>query len=347
MSTIHDVARESGVSITTVSMVLNNGSRPVSAEARRRVLEAARALNYTPNANARSLVSRRVRALGVIVGFNTRSLLLSNPYISAVLQGILDAATELDYNVNIYTRPWRNAEQDASAFRDGRADGVLLVAPIMGTDMVSGLSSLGIPLVVASAASMCEGVPSLDIDNVQGARLAAQHLLSLGHTRIAHLMGNLNQTNVIERRDAFCAALGEAGVNIPPAYLVAGQYNRESGKENAEHLLSLPEPPSAIFAGNDVLALAALEAARERGISVPHELSIIGFDDIPEAAMVTPPLTTIRQPLTEVGDRATRLLVDIIEGRPSAPAAHLLQPTLVVRGTTAPIPNVLSDKRSQ
>ncbi len=335
MSTIHDVARRSGVSITTVSMVLNNGSRPVSAESRRRVMEAAQALSYTPNANARALVSRRVRSLGVVFGFNARSLMLSNPYTSAVLQGVLDVATEFDYNVNIYTRPWRNAEQDAAAFRDGRADGVLVLAPLMDSDMVPALSALGIPLVTASASHTSDGIPALDIDNVRGARLVAEHLLSLGHTRIAHLMGNLNQRNVIERRDAFCEALAEAGVTVRPEYLIAGQYNRVSGRENAHRLLALPAPPTAIFAGNDELALAALDAARDRGLTVPGDVSIIGFDDIPAASMVTPQLTTIRQPLTEIGARATRLLIDIIEGQPTEPAVHLLEPELVVRGTTA------------
>ncbi len=309
----------------------------MSAESRRRVMEAAKALSYTPNANARALVSRRVRALGVVFGFNAQSLVLTNPYTSAVLQGVLDVATELDYNVNIYTRPWRDAEQDASAFRDGRADGVLVLAPLMDSDMVPSLSALGIPLVVASGSHTSEGVPTLDIDNLRGARLVAEHFLSLGHTRIAHLMGNLNQANVIERRDAFCAALTEAGVTVRPEYLIAGQYNRESGQENAHCLLALPEPPTAIFAGNDVLALAALDAARERGLSIPDDVSIVGFDDIPAASMVTPQLTTIRQPLTEIGARATRLLIDIIEGRPSEPAVHLLEPKLIVRGTTAPI----------
>jgi len=216
MPTIHDVARESGVSITTVSMVLNKGSRPVSAEARRRVLEAARALNYTPNANARALVSRRIRSVGVVFGTNQTGLNLVNPYISAVLQGVLDAATEREHNIGLYTRPWRDAERDAAAFRDGRADGVLIFAPVLGSDLVPGIAALGMPLVVVSGPSGEPEVPYVDVDNAHGVRLAVEHLLGLGHRRIAHLMGNLDQANVLERRDAFCAALGEAGVSVPP-----------------------------------------------------------------------------------------------------------------------------------
>jgi len=356
MSTIHDVARQSGVSITTVSMVLNKGSRPVSAESRRRVLEAARALNYTPNANARALVSRRTQAIGVVFGTNLTGLTITNPYVSAVLQGVLDAATELEYVVSLYSTPWRDAERDAAAFRNGRVDGVLIFAPVLGSDLVPGLAGLGVPLVVVSAPSGEPGVPWVDIDNRRGVRLAVEHLLALGHTRIAHLMGNIDQANVIERDDAFRAALSGAGVALPAAYRVDGEYNHESGMKNAHCLLSLPEPPTAIFAGNDVLALAALDAARERGLRVPEDLSVVGFDDIPAATLVNPQLTTVRQPLTEIGARAMRRLVETIEGRAPEQMVYVLEPELVVRGTTAaPRPETprtspsdsRSDKRSQ
>jgi LacI family transcriptional regulator len=337
MATIRDVAKQSGVSVATVSYVLNDGPRPVRPETRQRVLEVMHRLNYHPNAMARGLVRRRMHTLGVLFGL-VEPEIVTNPYAAAVLQGILASAADLGYNITLFPQPWKDAPHSAAAFRDRRNDGVLVVAPVEGSDMVPSLAALGLPLVVVSAPSPVAGVPSVDVDNALGARLATEHLLSLGHTRIAHLGGDTVHHSVSVRQESFRATLAEVGVPLPPEYLVQGTYDPTYLRTLARNLLALPKPPTAIFAGNDMIAFAVMEVAREESIAVPEQLSVVGFDDIATASLVTPPLTTIRQPLATLGSRAVRLLAQRVEGSddaPPVPPQTLETPTLVVRSTTA------------
>jgi DNA-binding LacI/PurR family transcriptional regulator len=337
MSTITDVAKHSGVSIATVSNVLNDGPKPVRAETRQRVLMAARHLNYHPNAMAQGLVRRRMNTLGVFFGVVDSMVVMTNPYASAILQGVLTAATATRYNLIFFTSPWRCAEDSAAAFRDRRADGLLVIAPPTDSDILSGLALLGLTLVTVSAPSEQYGIPSVDVDNALGVRLATEHLLGLGHRRIAHLTGNTNMASVPARREAFQTAMADAGCAVPPEYIQACSYDAATSYAATQRLLSLPEPPTAIFAGNDAMAMTAMEAAQDRGLSVPHDLSIIGFDDVPTAPMTRPALTTIRQPLLEIGEQAARLLASRIEDQSTATSSLLLKPALVVRGSTGPV----------
>lgn len=338
MATIRDVARESGVSVATVSYVLNNGPRPVREQTRHRVQEAMRRLNYHPNAMARGLVSRRLFTLGVLFGPD-RLEAFTDPFAANLLQGALAAAHELGYNITLFTQPWRNAAQSAPLFRDRRTDGVLLVAPMRNSDMVEGLSGLDLPLVVVSSSGDRPGVPYVDIDNAAGARLATEHLIGLGHERIGHISGDEHLSSVPIRRDAFCKAMRAAGREVRPEYQVSSTYTIGQSYEAIRRLLTLPEPPTALFAGNDMIGITTLAVARDLRIRVPEQLSVIGFDDVPSAALVTPPLTTINQPLARIGEVATRLLVCCIE-KPETrlPMAHLEEPTLIVRQSTAAPP---------
>jgi LacI family transcriptional regulator len=176
----------------------------------------------------------------------------------------------------------------------------------------------------------------VDVDNARGARLAAEHLAALGHTRIAHLMGDAVQASTGERLRSLGDALDRLGILLRPDWCLPCSYNGRLGYESTCRLLALPDPPTAILAGNDSLALAAMQAARDMGVRVPEQLSVVGFDDIPTASMATPPLTTVRQPLAEIGERATRLLVARIEGDTVVPRIHRADPALVIRGSTAP-----------
>jgi LacI family transcriptional regulator len=335
MATIRDVAKESKVSVATVSYVINNGPRPVRPETRQRVLAAMSRLDYHPNAMARGLVRRRMDTLGVLFGMVESSVVVTNPFAAGVLQGIFTAAAADGYNVTLFTKGWSDARLSAPALRDRRTDGIIAVAPATDSDAVAALAGMDLPLVAISFPAEPLGVPSVDVDNYRGARLAAEHFLSLGHTRIAHLTGNHNLASAQQRVEGFRAALAAAGVACPPEYLVPGLYSARDAHENARRLLSLSRPPSAIFAGNDSIAVAVMEVAHDLGIAVPRQLSVVGFDDIPAARQVTPPLTTIRQPLTQIGETATRLLVARVEGRPVPPTTHLLEPELIVRGSTA------------
>lgn len=359
MVTIRDVARESGVSVATVSYVINNGPRPVKAETRQLVLETMERLGYHPSAVAQALVRGRVNTLGILFG-KVEPAIVTNEYVTSVLRGVMVVAAWSGYNVTLYTQPWTDGATSAPPFKDGRCDGVVILAPLRDSDMVESLTRLNIPLVVISASDdLPDGALSVDVQNAAGAMLATNHLIELGHTRIAHFMGEERQASVPERRHGFCQAMAAAGLEVPPEYLVRSAYNAPSGFAAAQRILTprpepgcsnkppfgytaargvlaLPQRPTAIFAGNDGIALGVLEAARELGIAVPDELSVVGFDDIPAAALVSPALTTIRQPLAEMGERATQMLIAQIEGRQTGDLSYRAEPELIIRGSTAP-----------
>ncbi len=337
--TLSDVANRAGVSLYTASVVLN-GARSntrVSEATRKRILETAEQLRYHPNAMARALVHRRMQTIGVLCGFVGASAeYITNPYISAVLQGALVAAARADCCVTLFTQTWLDAPRSAPRFRDGRTDGILVIPPPTDSDVVAGLAALKLPLSVVAYPGEPYGVPCVDVDNAKGIRIAVEHLLSLGHHRIAHLAGSRNMASAPIRQATFCAALAEAGIPVPADYIQPCGYGGDYVEEAMQRLLALPKPPTAVVAGNDVIAITALKVAQNLDVSVPEHLSIIGFDDAPAASLLTPTLTTIRQPLMQIGEAATRLLLMQIEGETVPFMTHLLEPELIVRGSTAP-----------
>jgi LacI family transcriptional regulator len=349
MATIRDVARESGVSVATVSYVLNNGPRPVAPATRDRVLDVVRRMNYHPNAAAQRLNGRQMRTLGLLFGC-IESDIVTNAYAAMLLQGIVSAAARACYNVTLFTMQWEGASASAPAFKDGRTDGVIVVAPETDSDVVEGLAALGIPLVCVSGPSGVPGVPFVDVDNATGGRIAAEYLLSLGHERVAYLGGDENHADVPARRRGFVDAMTSAGHAPPPEYLPPGTYERSRAQEIACRLLRLPRRPTAVFAASDTLAILLLETARELGLRVPEDLSVLGFDDLTTASLVSPPLTTVRQPLGQIGACAARLLVRQVEtgaeaaedalagpafGGVPAFGGIVFAPELVVRGSCA------------
>lgn len=336
--TLSDIAESAGVSLYTVSVVLN-GSRSntrVSQATRERILETAARLKYHPNAMARGLVRRRTHAIGVLFGVVGADVVITNPYASGVLQGILSEAAQAGYCVTLYTDPWYSSPQPTARYRDGRTDGILVVAPTANSPVVPELAALGLALAVVSSSGEPYGVSSVDVDNAQGGRLATEHLLSLGHTRIAHFTGSLDMMSAPPRRDAYFAALQAAGVPVRPEFIIETRYDGQTVDAAVQSLMRLPEPPTALFAGNDTIAITALQTVQKMGISVPEELSIVGFDDTPTAALVTPSLTSVRQPLQQISALATRLLIAQIEGEAGETTSTLLAPELVVRNSTAP-----------
>ena len=349
MATIRDVAKESGVSVATVSYVLNNGPRQVGASTKERVLSVVRRLNYHPNATARRLAGRQMRTIGVLFGYVGPDI-LTNPFAATILQGVLSAAARVHYNVTLFTSVWETAETSAVEFTDGRTDGVLVIGPLVGSDMIPGLSALGIPVVCVSGPSETPGVPFIDVDNETGARLATKHLIGLGHTRIAHIGGRRTHADAIVRRDVFLRTMENAGLHVPESYLPEGSYEWTRVPSIIRAVLTHPIRPTAIFAGNDILAVECLKEARLLGLRVPEDLSIVGFDDLPIAQHVSPPLTTICQPLTEIGSMGMELLVQRIQASEKNGAAVtmavdaqggiLQQPELILRGSTCP-PSIL------
>jgi LacI family transcriptional regulator len=340
-TTLKDIARHVGVSVNAVSTVLNEtrSSASVSMATRERIRKAAEDLRYSPNVMARGLKSMRLKSIGVSYHSSPPDYIVTDHYCSSVLRGILNAANDAGYNVTHFHRPWRDARESASSFRAQGIDGFLLVQPWAGSDMVSGLSALGIPLVVISTSSDVHNVPSVDVDNDKVTRLALGHLLGLGHRRIAHLYldGRHASFDSATRREIFLKAMAEAGLSVPPQYLqsVTGEYE-EDCIAAAAALFALPEPPTALFATNDWLARRTIEAACALGIRVPEQFSVVGVDNNPLAAW-PPTLTTIRQPIVEMAAEATRMLIALTEGRHIPAQTHWFDPELIVRESTAPL----------
>ena len=347
-ATIRDVARESGVSIGTVSNVFNNSTDSIRPETRDRVIEAARKLRYRPNGVARGLVQRRTKTLGIL--FHTGSALaVSDPFTSAILHGILQGCSSKGYSTLLYPQSSLKGRYDLNQLADGRADGLLVVAPDRDDTAAEALAALGVPVVVVSARRESkDGILSVDVDNERGAYLATQHLLALGHRRIAHFTGDLRQRSAIDREAGFRGAMASEDIAIDESLVIACGYHGSEAWDPTKRLLRLADPPTAIFCANDNLAVGVLLAARDAQVSVPEKLSIVGFDDAPAASLVSPALTTIRQPLPEIGRRAAELLIERFENRggdqnavsePDGIAAThpvVFAPSLVVRGSTAP-----------
>ncbi len=285
---------------------------------------------------ARGLARRRTHTIGILFGIVEPSAVILNAYSASVLQGVLTAAAAASFNVTHYTNTWHGAEQSLAEFRGRRSDGLLVVAPPTDSDLMPSLISLDLPLVAISWASQNPVVPTVDADDRCGTQLVMQHLLDLGHRRIAHLMGNGNLLSALTRREVYLSAMTDAGIAPDPEFLLTGQYSVESGYENARRLLKGPFRPTAIFAGNDEIAIGVLEAARELGVRVPEDLSLVGYDDRPISALLSPKLTTVRQPFVGIGEYATRLLLQQIAGDEVSAIAHWLTPELIVRDSTAP-----------
>jgi LacI family transcriptional regulator len=336
MTTIKDVARACGVSTATVSYVLN-GKRVLLPDTREKVLRAVREMNYHPNAVARGLSHKRMNTLGILFGTVNTGSVVSHGYGSSILQGMLTAASRAGYNVTFYTEAWKTADRSAGAYRDRRTDGIVVVAPAMDSDIVPGLARLEVPMVAISYPAEEYGVSTVDTDNRLGTRLVVEHLRALGHKRIAHLTGPPNMLSATVRRDAFRAVVAESGAIVPNEYIDGpDSFDTEEAYAQTRRLLALPEPPTAIFAANDSAALGAVAAARDLGIAVPIRLSIVGVDDTHEAASASPPLSSVRQPLTAIGDKAAQLLIERLAEPQTKAQTHLLAPELIERSSTAP-----------
>lgn len=322
-----DVGRLAGVSHQTVSRVIN-GSPSVRPETRRRVMAAMRELGYRPNSSARALATGRTNTLGV-VGFDTT---LYGP--ASTLFGIERAAHEAGYFMIVASLKALNRASVSDAVERLRVqgvDGILVIAP--DDEAADALEHTLIDMpVVAVEAGPADVVPVVAVDQFAGAVSATQHLLDLGHKNVWHISGPADWLESRERIEGWMAALEAAGI-VPPAPL-AGDWSARAGHDLGRRLTADPDV-TAIFAANDQTALGVLRALNEAGRAIPAEVSVVGFDDIPEAPYFTPPLTTIRQDFIEVGSRSLRQLVRAIESRERLASGSLVEPRLIVRASTA------------
>jgi LacI family transcriptional regulator len=329
--TIFDVAREAGVSYATVSRVINNKDH-VKPEKREAVLLAMTKLGYVANQQARSLAGGRSQVIGLLVQG------LESAYTGEIVRGVDLELEAAQYDLMLYTTHRRRAKESAyvTAIARGMADGLLLVLPRDPGAYLQSLQRQHFPYVLVDHQGIGDGGAAVGATNRHGGYTATRHLLELGHRRIGFIAGVMELGCAVDRLAGYRAALSEFGIAPDPSLICEGNFFRPAGFAGARALLDLPEPPTAIFASNDEMAFGVIDAARDRGLRIPADLSVVGFDDIPQAAIVYPALTTVRQPLEHMGRVATKMLLRLIED-PTAPAERVELPTeLIVRFSCQP-----------
>lgn len=329
--TIIDVAREAGVSYTTVSRVINAKDN-VRPDKRERVLAAMERLGYVVNQHARTLAGGRSQMVGMLVHD------LSTNYVSEIVRGIETSLDATPYDLMLYTthrRPGRESSYIAQ-MSNGIVDGLLIVSPRTDRETLALLRQREVPHVIIDHRDPTGHNPTVSVTNWQGAYEATSYLLELGHRRIGFITGALDIDCSQERFYGYRTALEAAGLAVDVSLVREGDFQRQRGYEAASELLALPERPTAIFASNDLSAFGALEAIHDHGLQVPDDISLVGFDDIPPAAHVHPALTTVRQPLHHMGQVAMEMLLHSIEGRSAVEQAELPTELVIRRSCQAP-----------
>lgn len=325
-----DVARRAGVSIMTVSRVVN-GSAKVRTDTREKVLRAIRDLSYYPNAAARALNRNRTNVLEVVIPHE--DYFFSSEYFSELIFSIEKVAREGQYNVIFNTYDPAGRVDYAALYKQRKVDGLMIVAPSVSDRGLEGLEAEGIPLVLINGRNDGAPLSYVDVDNLKGGALAAEYLLDLGHRRIGVVTGGSLVINARHRLQGYVSALEARGIAVRPEWIYEGNWSEDSGYAGLRHLVDLKERPSAVFCCNDLMAIGGIRAAIDRGIAVPEEISVVGFDDIRLASFVIPRLTTIHQPLDRVGQSAARIMLELLTERPPHPRRVVLQPELVIRAS--------------
>jgi LacI family transcriptional regulator len=334
--TIQDVAREAGVSPSTVSNVLNRRWKQTSRETRERILKVARELNYQPNTLAASLRRRSTRTVGVVL----TSVL--NPFNTAVLRGIQDAARAAGYTIIVGNTDYdAGAEREVlAALRARQVDGMLVITNGGTNDLLTDIHESGVPVVLADRGDPNLALDTVRVDNEGAAQLAVEHLLSLGHSRVAIVSGlTTGVPTRAGRLVGYQRALTQRGIPLREEYQVVIPTSIENGHAAADALMDLEEPPTALFVANTFLAIGVLRRLRERGLHLPGDLSFLMFDDPDWATATTPALTTVSQPTQDIGARAFELLEHRMKHkREREPRTVILPTSLVIRESCGPPP---------
>ena len=309
---IKDIARTAGVSHSTVSRALGDSSL-VSAETKARIQRLAQDMGYSPDAQAQSLVMGRTKTIGVVV------TTIADPFIGEIVQAVESTARDHGYTVILVSS---NAEHDreitaVEMLRSKRVDGVIVTSSRVGALYHDYLERLGVPVVLINSHSRQGGLYTfaVNVDNQHGGCLATNHLIQLGHCRIGYLTGPADHSDDLDRLAGYRQALAQAGIPFDPALVAQGTGRADGGERALRVLLALQVPPTAVFCYNDVTAIGLMHAARQAGLSVPGDLAVVGFDDIPFASYIHPSLTTIAQPKLEMGKSAVAMMLALVSGR--------------------------------
>lgn len=336
MSTINDVAKLAGVSRMTVSRVLNN-SGYISQETRERVEKAIAAINYVPNALARSLRFKQTNIIALILTD------ITNPFFTSVARGVEDVAREQGLSVIFCNTDESEAAEITylNILLQRQIDGFLLVPARDSSESIALLQAHAVPVVVVDRRVPHGPVDSVRSNSEQGAYELIRHLLALGHTRIAVLSGSSAVSTALDRVAGYTRALREAGIDLDRQHIFFDQFTQGDGYLMARAALAAIPPPTALFAANNFIAFGAIRAIREAGLRIPEDISIVAFDDLPQSMIWEPFLTVAAQPAYQIGQRATELLLSRMAGEgPTATQAIVLPTTLIIRKSSAPPPRL-------
>jgi len=333
--TIRDVAQRAGVSIATVSRVLNDKS-DVSAPTRDRVRAAAATLGYKVDPAARALVTQQTRLVAVVVGDNSGHRDLSLIFFGKVLAAISRRLAQSGYEPLLLQAVDGQSDVSPLDVNVGhRFDAAIVIGVDDDDPLIAGFAERRLPLVGVDVRCAGERVAFVGSDHDEGVRLAIAHLHALGHRRIAHIAGGANTVAGADRLEAFRRAIERFGLDLPDAYVRNGDFSSASGYAETCELLALPTPPTAIVAASDLMALAALQAIWDSGLRPAHDVAVVGFDDLEAAALAHPPLTTIRQDRQALGTLAATRAIELIEHADAPAGTTVLPVELVVRASSA------------
>jgi len=332
-ATIKDIARRLSISVSTVSYALNDGPRTVDPQVKQRILEVAREINYRPNSVAKSLVTRRSRTIGIVPERPSHNIVLG-AYLQLVLNGVMNKCEDLQHDVLIFSQHGNApTKKFVDMLLDGRCDGLIFVGGAALGDVLREAQGYGIPHVTIGGPGATDST-SILMDNRAGVWLAMEHLYALGHRKIGMVTGISSHTDSIEREHAFREWLSERSMEVREAWIVSGGFTQPGAESVTEQLLDLPEKPTAVVAANDEMAVGFIRTALRMGYQIPDDISVVGFDDTQLALTVRPELTTVRQPIGQMGEFAVATLVSIIE-KGVIPPSEKFVPELIVRSSTS------------
>ena len=325
--TLEDIARLSDVSRSTVSRVINSDAK-VKEETRLKVLKVIQSIDFQPNLAARGLATGRTNVIGVIIPARV-SVIFADPYFPVFLQGVSSACNNRTYSVMLWlAEPDYERRMIPRILHNGLVDGVVVAKTLMNDPIVNSLAESKMPFILIGRHPSMD-VNFLDVDNLQAARKATLHLLRLGYKRVATITGSQDQVAGFDRYQGYLNALQDYDRTIRPELVADGDFTEEGGYHAMARLL--PQKPDAVFAASDMTAYGAMRAIHEANLRIPEDVAVVGFDDIPASARTTPALTTVRQPVQQMGSKAAEVLINVIENDINTTQKLIMDTELVVR----------------
>jgi LacI family transcriptional regulator len=327
--TLEDIAKQAGVSRSTVSRVVNNNPN-VNENVRKHVQDVIITTGYHPNPAARSLASQRSWMIGLVLPRSVSNFFI-DPYFPRLTQGVALACNQYNYTLGLFLVETKEDEKRIfpRISRKGLLDGILLQTAPMSDNFIDSLVESDFPVVIAGRPFNNHDVSYIDVDNINAANQAVHHLIRLGYTHIATITGRMNSTAGIDRLEGYRKAIREQGWDVDEGLIAEGDFTEKSGYSAMQHLL--PLKPDAVFVASDTMAFGAIRAVQEAGLHIPNDISFIGFDDLPIASQSDVKLTTIRQPIVQFGARAVETLIDLIDNGTKPTRRIIMDTELVIR----------------